>query len=186
MPDLVPHQLQVIQALRTHLEGINPTNEDPAYFANGLPPQPYSLDLRGKVFIGRTTLGNDVKMPALSILEAPVPNTSLHSGEQGLKKREEWKLLLQGFAQEDMQNPTVPAYQLRAMVEMRLARLILENQGLAVYKDEYLLSGLVQRVILNQGVVRPPEEKVSSTAFFYIPLVIVLATNSANPYKRAG
>lgn len=183
MSEIDPIQLQIIERLKTHLEYINPTNVDPAFEANGLLPEQYSVDLRNKVFLGRTTLGADVIMPALSILEAPVPVTSLHAGEGGLKKAEEWKLLLQGFAVEDKQNPSRPAYWLKAKVEMRLSRLIDEVSGIPKYKDEYRLGGLVGGLVINQGVVRPPEQNISSTAFFYIPLVITYATNTANPYK---
>jgi len=170
-------QLKVLRALTELLEGINPTNEDPETLA------PYTVDLRNKVFRGRTTLGANVTMPALALLEAPTPVESLHAGKDSLTKLEGWRLLLQGFAADDQINPTDPAYDLKALVERRLSRVIETKQhnGEGLFPEHYLLGKLLTDLKILQGVVRPPEEKISATAFFYIPLVVGLTTNASRP-----
>lgn len=183
----VAKQLHVMRRLTAHLEGINPGAEDPAYTLVGEEPQNYAVDLRGKVFRGRTTIGAEVVMPALSLLESPTPVAALHAGEEGHRKAEDWRVLLQGFADDDKQNPLDPAYALKAAVEARLQRVIDMKQGTGTptHPDEYLLGGLLVGMVIGQGVVRPPEEKVSRTAFFYIPLVLRIATTTKNPYVAA-
>lgn len=171
-------QLQILKTLTTLLEGANPTNEDPGT------GEPYALDMRDKVFRGRTEFGQDVILPAFSILESPVPVESLHAGEGGVKKKENWRLLLQGFGTDDKLNPTDPAYMLKAVAEQRLARIIAEKeQGLGpLFPDDYLLGNLITGLKIPQGVVRPPEKQISATAFFYIPLIIEMTTDTRNPY----
>lgn len=177
-------QLRILKSLRALLEGINPTEIDPAYELCGQPAENYDIDLRSKVFFGKTTIGTDVTLPALSVLEAPTPVAALHGGEEGVLKYENWRLLLQGFARNDQANPTEPAYALKAQVEQRLSRVIAVKQrnGDPLFPEHYMLGSLIGGLTISQGVVRPPEEKISATAFFYIPLIVNMGTNAANPY----
>jgi hypothetical protein len=181
----IPKQLLVMKRLAEHLEAINPTNEDPAYTLVGEAPQNYAMDLRQKVFRGKTVLGTEVLMPALAILESPQPVAGLEAGEQGHAQLNDWRVLVQGFATDDKQNPTDPAYILKAAVELRLGRIIHETRGIATYPEEYMLGGLIAGLSIGFGPARPPEQNVSQNAFFYIPLVIKLATTTKNPYVSA-
>lgn len=181
---LDPKQLRVLKALCTHLEAINPTNLDP-----GNPddedyvPAPYDVDLRDKAFRGKTVFGNDTLPPFLSLLESPQPGMVDAVGFAKTTRREFWSILLQGFVIDDPVNPTDPAYLLKAQVEQRLSRLIATNaEDDPLFPNEYLLGKLIISLTIGQGVVRPPDEKVSSKAFFYIPLVIEMKTDTSNPY----
>jgi hypothetical protein len=49
------------------------------------------------------------------------------------------------------------------------------------YPDIYLLGGLIADMTINPGVVRPPEQGVSSKAYFYLPLVVSYAFNASRP-----
>lgn len=170
-------QLLIMKALTTLIEGINPTEQN---YALGIP---FTLDLRKKVFRGRTIIGNDVTMPAVAILEAPTPVSAAQAAEEGVKKREDWRLLVQGFAADDKQNPTDPAYNLKAALEVQLSKVIaLDGQGLPLFPAWHMLGNLVTGMTISQGVVRPPEEKVSQYAFCYIPVTVKLATDVRNPY----
>jgi hypothetical protein len=54
----------------------------------------------------------------------------------------DWSLMVQGWPADDPVNPSDPAYDLLAMVEMRLARLVAEAPGGrngGLYPDEYKL-----------------------------------------------
>lgn len=172
----VPKQLQIMRRLTSHLEKISAEFYPDFGF-------PEDFDLEGSVFRGRTTLGPSDKYPALSILEAPNPKTGVPAGENK-KRLEDWVILLQGFVKDDAENPTDPAYELKAIVEYHLARLVAirESDGDPLFPDEYLLGKLVTGLTIGQGVVRPPEVNVSPKAFFYIPLTVKLVTDPTKPY----
>lgn len=179
MPD--SKKLQVLKALTSHLEAINPTNIDPAT------DEAYVLDLRGNVSRGRTIFGeSDVKsitQPLVSILEAPRTTDPVGVGDR-ITRSSLWQLLVQGFVKDQRENPTDPAYDLSAAVEMRLSRLIKVNErnGEAQYPEEYMLGGLVKDLRIGEGIVRPSDPQVSPTAFFYLPVGVELVTDLSNPY----
>lgn len=163
-------QLAVLKRLTAHLEG---TEVDGG-------------DLTGRVFRGRTTLGTNIKYPALAMLEPPAPlqNPGDTAAEHGIKRSEGWRIALQGFAEDDPVNPSDPAYELKAKVEERLSQIILleEESGDPVFPNAYLLGRLINGLVIGQGIVRPPEANVSATAFFYMPLLVKIATNVSKPY----
>ncbi len=163
------YRLSVLKALTTHLKGITP--------ANGYTAAQWGLDydLSDKVFRGRTVFGEGDPIPLVSILESPRSDPGLFTDE-GYQRKEDWSLLIQGWATDDVDNPTDPAYGLMDVVEHRLMRLIAvsEHTGTELYPDEYLLNRSVADVRVSPGVVRPPMEQVSSKAFFYLPVRLTL------------
>lgn len=179
-----PKQLRVLKKLVAHLEGINPDNGDPA---TGLP---YEVDLRGKVYRGRSILTIDDAEDAISILEFPRQDIYSPVGDHGLVRQHSWNLMLQGWPADDPTNPSDPAYELLALVEMRLARLVAEApQGRigGLYPDEYMLGQVngqyeLASLIIAPGIVRPPEDAASRLAMFYMPLVLGVRLNVADPY----
>lgn len=168
----VPIRLAILQALTLHLEGITP--------ANG-----YTSDLTKAVFRGRNLVGADLKhRPALSILEAPRPDIAVFTGEWNDVRKDEWTLLIQGMAEDDKRNPSDPAYYLCAEVEQHLSRIIgvRPQTGRPLYPDVHLLGGLITSLEIAPPVVRPPEDRVSATAFFFLPLRVGVAGETGQPY----
>lgn len=184
MPEVISKRELVMRRLADLVRGVNPTNEDPAWAANDLPAQPYAFDLRKSVFTGKMIFGTEVAYPAVAILEASQMIPGLFAGEGGQKRKDELQLLVQGFSNADntVEDPTSPAYQLMAAVETRLARINAMKGGVVHYPDDYLLGGLLTKFMINKGVVRPPEEKVSAKAYFYLPVIAHLSVEVANPY----
>ena len=174
-----PKQLQVLKKLTEHLEGINPDNIDPATGA------PYEIDLRGRVYRGRSILTVQDAEAALSILEYPQNEIYLPVGEHGIVRKNNWMLLLQGWPLDDSANPSDPAYALKAMCEARLARIVAElpNGRGPAYPDEYRLGGELASFVIAPGVVRPPEDAASRLAMFYMPLVLGVVADVSDPYK---
>ncbi len=171
-----PQDLQILNALVAHLEFINPDNESAGAGAA------YTFDLRSKVWIARNQFGLS-EVPALALLESPRPLTGIGVGEDRLKRKEEWNILLQGFADDDKTTPGSTAYWLKAYTVERLARLVAVNdQGRPAFPEEHFLGKLITGLTIGQGVVRPPEANVSPTAFFYIPLLVSRVTDSSNPF----
>jgi hypothetical protein len=120
----------------------------------------------------------------LSILEAPRPIIGSAAGEQGLKRLESWTLLVQGWPLDDKENPSDPAYAMKAAVEQQLSLIVAELPDGRQRTDElYMLGGDIGSMIIGQGVVRPPsEEGASRLAMFYLPLILEIATDVRNPF----
>jgi hypothetical protein len=93
--------------------------------------------------------------------------------------------MIQGWPVDDPENPSDPAYELLALVEMRMARLVAEapngREG-GLYPGEYMLGGELSSLIIAPGIVRPPEDAASRLAMFYMPLVLGVKLNVADPY----
>lgn len=174
----IPQRLYVLQKLTDHLAGITPANS-------------YAFDLTDKVFRGRAVFNDSMPLPALSILESVRPDIGVQAGAEGQVRKEQWNLLLQGWVEDDLINPSDPGYYLMAAVEKRLSEITLMDprKGTPSFPDVHLLgthpngSGyLLTSFEFGPGIVRPPVETVSSKAFFYLPLRVGLATKAGEPY----
>ena len=150
-----PKRLVVLKALCAHLEA-------QVRISNG-----FQHDLQGRVFRGRSVFGQDDPLPMVSVLEAPRPDQNLVTAKNGVQL-DEWPLYFQGWAQDDPNNPTDPAYRLAADVKQALAMLIDRRPESAPY---YLLGDLVLDLTISPGTVRPPDQ-VSSWAYFYLPVTV--------------
>ncbi len=156
-------RLVILRELTTILEGITPEND-------------YEHDLDGRVFRGRSVFGEDDPVPFLSIIEAPKPDASAIFGADGLARHEQWQLLLQGFARDDVENPTDPLYALLGEVEARLAEMILGNEN----GPNYMLADddgqpRITGFEMLPPVVRPPSTTPAAKACFLLPLRVGLA-----------
>jgi hypothetical protein len=171
-------QLRILKKLSAHLEGIHPENVDQST------GEPYEFDLRGRVFRGRSLLTIDDAEDSISLLEFPRQDIFSQVGEHGIVRMEAWQIMVQGWPKDDPENPSDPAYGLKAAVESRLARLLAElpNGRGPAYPAEYMLGGELSSLTIAPGVVRPPEDAASRLAMFYMPLVLGVRVNVASPY----
>ena len=175
LPVLIPKQLAVLNRIVEMLEELPLTGSDTETF-------------KGRVYIGRTVFGKETDLPAFSILESTRPDLApVTAGENKIDQSTLWTLLLQGFVKDDKKNPTVPAYWLKAQAEQRLSAIIAKRAQSPhpVSPEDYLipLDGvkLITGLAIGPGVVRPPDE-ISPNAYFYLPLVVNLVINVANPF----
>jgi hypothetical protein len=164
------YRLQVLKKLTQHLANITPTS---GYQHNLGPTTEYPY---GSVFRGRAIFGQDDPVPMVSILEAPRSDVGSFAGENRSQRKEDWSLLIQGWAIDDKENPTDPVYALLDEVERHLFRLTAtkEKTGSPLYPDEYLLGKTVVGVTISPGIVQPARENLSSKAFFYLPITVQL------------
>ncbi len=177
-----PKQLRVLKKLTALIEGINPDNNDPAT------EEPYEIDLRGKVFRGRSVLTVDAAENTISILEMPRQEVTAPVGT-GAVRNDEWALILQGWPSDNEEHPGDSAYKLKAMIEQRLFRIIAEKASGRgpLYPDDYRLGkheGIDELTSFTfaPGVVRPPEDTASRLAMFYMPLVLGLRVDVGDPF----
>jgi hypothetical protein len=153
--------------------------------ANGYLHDLTTEDDEGKVYRGRTTFGEEVEPPFLSILEAPRPLDPNSGGDSKVERRSKWPLLLQGFATDDRLNPTDPAYDLAADVERAMAKLMeKDNEGYPKYPDVYQMGPWKIEVTLQEAIVRAPDPDISDTAFFYLPVFLDVVTDLRKPYTE--
>lgn len=181
---MISKKLKIMKALTDHLEGIVPTWTDfPGHGADFACP----YDLSKSVFRGRVEFGDEVKEPFLAILEAPRQIDPNGGGSGRLLQDEDWTILIHGFAKDDKKNPTDPAYDLLAWVQMRLARITTEARNGArggLYPNEWRLGNLIGEVRYQIPIVRPGKDNVSDTAYFYMPISVGNVTDLTMPFVQ--
>ena len=136
---------------------------------------------RPRVFRGRNLFGSDDPMPMVAILENPHSEPTLQSGGFGsginIGPKE---ILLQGFVEDDPDNPTDAAHYLLADVQQCLARHKAAMAG--QYRRTYFgISTSIEDFQIGTGVVRPSDD-VSAYANFWLLLTVTLGEDMANPF----
>lgn len=165
-----PLRLEIQKRLTGLLESINPTAG-------------FQHDMSGKVFRGRLIFGAETPIPALAILEVPIPLDMLPSPSTSPSARGPWELMIQGWVKDDRENPTDPAHVLMADVKKCLAQ---ERRKMDWDEPEQGILGLgrsVTGMYIGSGVVRPPEE-ISAKAYFWLTVTLDLAENLEEPYEE--
>lgn len=172
-------QLDILKRLTTHLEGITPDNG-------------YAFDLSATVFRGRRWFGASDPDTVLSIVEHLQADINVEvAGVLNIMRMEDWILLIQGWLTIQVDDhPTDDAYELKASVEHRMARVILTNsRGNPMYPDEYLLGlkDIITKVTVGPGVVSvDTRDMANARAFFYLPIGIGLAVDVSDPFLPEG
>jgi hypothetical protein len=164
MANTDPFRLRVLKALTAALGEIT--------VANG-----YNFDLAGKVFRGRDVFGASDPLPMLSILESMNEKDQSISPQAGTVITGPWELLIQGWSADDEDNPTDPSHFLLADVKKRLVQERSRARGYEILG----MGGMITDIKFSTGVVRPADE-VSSKAYFWLKLELVLVENLADPY----
>ena len=170
---LIPTRLLILQRLQALLSGITD-------IGLGTP-----VDLSNSVYRGRILLGVETRtFPILSLLEAARPDQAVDfHGDWDDWRSEGWTVLIQGMIDDDPIHPTDRAYYLQAAVEKRLSLITADNQfGQPVDPAVFNLGGLINRIEVGPPVVRPPEDKVSATGFFFQPVRLGIAGRIGEPY----
>lgn len=167
-----PKDLVILQRLTDLLKGITP--------ANG-----FDFDLSDAVSRGRSRIGGDEDVPAVNILEAArQDDPTAEAGWLNHKRLDPWTLLVQGWAEDDRENPTDPAYRLKAACETRLNRLIATDikTGQPLFTADYLFGRMATEVRIGPGIVSPAREGISNRAFFYLPLLVSRVIDTGSVY----
>lgn len=163
-------RLHVLKRLTTFLEGVT--------VANG-----YDHDLTARVSRGLNFVSTETELPWVNILENLNPDRNPLETDQGLQQRDDWILLIQGWVETDEDDiyPTDKAHALMADVKRRLSRIIDPGEPNNRNPD-YFLGGDIEGFLCEPGVVRPPDE-ISSTAYFYLRVVVKLVEHLDDPSR---
>lgn len=181
MPDMPipltdPLRLHVIKTICEGVRGITPANGYVMDFsgAEGTPDN--------RVFRGRAVFGASDPVPAISILEAPIPLDQLPPPKDSSFSSGPWELVIQGFFEDDKENPCDVAYAGLADVKKFLA---LERKKANNLNNADMIFGLgrvVTGLSIGQGVVRPPDD-ISAKAYFWLTLALEMAEDLEKPYE---
>lgn len=171
----IPTRLLALQRLQTLIES------EPL-MVNGV-----SVNMAGQVLRGRNLIGEDAWEQSghvLSFIEAPRPDVAFFAGEEDSYRSDRWTILLQGLCDDNKLAPGDNAYWFYAAVEERLGRVIevTKGSGSAKYPEHFLLKNLISGLEIAPPVVRPPGDKVTSKAFFFLPIRLGIATPLGQPY----
>ena len=163
----LPKRLAVLRALQDLLGQISIADGD-------------AFDMVGKVHRNRVLFGAEAtgKPPMIAIVEGPRPDFAVFAGEENEARADQWTLLIQGIVADDRRDGSADdAYFLCQDVERRLHRMqdLKQGSGNARYPGTYMLNGMITSVEIAPPVVRPPEQGVSSNAFFYLPIRLGIA-----------
>lgn len=176
----IPTRLLVLQRLTTLLEGIEVT------FDGGAP-----ISLVGRVVRGRNIIGDETEAPFLSMLDAPRPDTPEYAGANQMRK-DDWTILISGIAPDNKANPSDNGFWFVAAVEERLGLVtaIHKTRGTPLYPEHYMLGAggedLITKLEVAPPVVRQPDDKLSSSAFFFLPIRVGIAGAVGKPYTSVG
>ena len=133
-----------------------------------------------RVFRGRTVFGANDPLPMLSVLEDPRSREPIDGATMSGLAKNEYRLLIQGFVRDDQDNPLDPAYYGSADVISALVK--------AKQVRDYNLLGLgatapcVIALSIGEPVHRPPDDDVSTVAYFLVPVTLTLAENLETPF----
>jgi hypothetical protein len=167
-----PKRLMALRALTAQLETVTPANG----YVNDLSPVSAEVP---RVYRGRALFGDDDPLPCVSILEALHPDVQPDEADAGLRRKDKWILLVQGWAlkEENEVHPTDAAHILMADVVQALGRVLHDE----VPQANYMLGGAIEGMAIEPGVVRPPDE-TSSRSFFYLRVIVEIAERLDDPY----
>lgn len=177
-PNPLPFKLRILHGLTASLKQITPGNG----FVYDLSD---NAQVGTRVFRGRAWFGEGDPIPMLSILEGVAPGDFVAEPPVDTSTSEyTWPLIVQGFVNDDPENPTDPAHLLQADVRKRLAyEKTRKIVGDVSTRDIFGL-GLGRFLVdltIGSGVVRPADD-ISSKAYFWLSLGLRIVDKAANPY----
>lgn len=160
-------KLNVMKALTELLQTVVPV------------PGVHDFDLSNAVFRGRAVFSDTSDpVPLVSLLENLRPSDSRYAGYGKTGIRTEFEIIVQGWVKDDKVNPTDNAYELLFVVENKLAEVI-NNGSTSAFPSvssnpNYMLGGMIESMSIGDGICRPPDPQVSSKAFFFLPITVVI------------
>lgn len=173
-----PFRLRALKALCTVIEGVTPDNG----YVNDL--SSYTDEggnVRPRVFRGRDVFGPNDPLPLVSILEHPRAIDQVNGSRGNAESTGRWELILQGFCPDDGDHPTDAAHILAAEVLQAIAAARRAGSrgnllGLGTQKP------CVTEIEVGAPVVRPADDVISSTAFFYLAVTLSVVEDLSNPF----
>ncbi len=173
MPE--PFRLRIMKAMTTVIKGISPANGYEHDLSDYVDEAGRTMP---RVFRGRDIFGASDPLPLVSVLEDFRPQEVDQYGPGSGKSGTEFRILIQGFVPDDPLNPLDPAYYLEAEV----------RKAIVASRVEYNVLGLGDRnpcvtdLKIGSPVCRPADNEVSTVAYFFLPVSLMLVENLEAPF----
>lgn len=181
-PDPLPFRLRVLHAITDALKTITPTNGYEMDLSDFDPGDGHD---KARVYRGRAWFGDDDPIPMVSILEGDTDETSgqpfhVMAGEYN------WPLIVQGFVNDDPENPTDPAHILAADVVKRLnIEVTRRREHDQTECDPFGIGTWGRNQLTGLRVGKPwvrPADDVSAKAYFVLPVALRTVEQGSDPY----
>ncbi len=137
--------------------------------------------LRDRVFRGRESFGENDPLPMVSLLEPPLSIERIASQPDNPNAAGAWDILIQGWAVDDKDNPTDPAYRLAAWVVQTLAKERTKMRGRPGSKNYLGLGDRITEIKVGAPVVRPADFP-SANACFYLLITLQIVEDMEDPF----
>lgn len=163
-----PFRLRLQKRICAVIEGITPAN---GYQTDLSPFTDDAGREQKRVFRGRDLFGENDPIPMVSVLEDPRP---LEPNQDLQASQNEYRLAIQGFVEDDEENPTDPAHYLAA----EIIKVLAEQK-----EDRYNILGFgprspcVVKMTIGQPIHRPADNEISDVAYCFVPLSLILVEN---------
>jgi len=143
------------------------------------------FDLTELVFRGRIRYGHNEPIPMVSIMQAPNIDIETVDVGKGRQRATDKTFLIQGWVADDFDNPTDPAHELLAEVKRALGYILdMDSEHYMLQSYSNSGNGLVSNIGISSGLVRPPEASISDKAYFWLPVLVTLVEDLADPYAH--
>ncbi|AEY69568.1 minor tail protein [Burkholderia phage vB_BceS_AH2] len=164
-----PFRLRILDGITASLKRITVVNG-------------YHFDMADSVFRGRLVFGDDDPVPLIAVNEAPLPPDPEPAKPASGAWTGEWHLMIQGWVDDDKDNPTDPAHFLMADVRKVLANERREQLKPGRGNNLFGMQGRVLDFSIGACVVRPAEEQVNELANFLLSVTLQIAEDMNDPY----
>lgn len=171
-----PFRLRVMKAITDQIKTVTPANG----YTNDL--SDYVDDAgrtTARVFRGRDVFSGAEPLPLVSVLEDFRDQEQMQSPSGNPERAGKWKILVQGFAKDDFDNPLDPAYVLCAEVVSALAKAKRDRKNLFGQGNRM---PCVTELAIGQPVTRPADGQISDAAFFFLPITLTVVEDLENPF----
>ena len=176
MPDTF--RLRVMKGLTETLQRITPANgyeHDLSNFTDSV-GRPAA-----RVFRGRDFFGENDPLPMLSILEDPRAEPPFNGPSTSSKGQNTFRVLIQGFVEDDKDNPLDAAYALSAEVARALVEAKQSPEGI-LSLNKQMRAPCVMAMSIGQPVHRPGRDEISDHAYFLVGVTLLLAEDLETPF----
>lgn len=155
-----PIRLQVLKGATAILADIKPENG-------------YRTDVQAAVR-GRAVFNSQFDpWPFISIMEDPNELDNILDTRSGEEALTNLKLIIQGYAIEDVENPTDPAYYLLADIQKAFSDEIRRNGGRGEsHPNLFGMGTTVSRIVIGSGAVLPSHAEISDVPWCIVPVSI--------------
>ena len=174
-----PFRLRVLKAVTAQIKTVTPGN---GYTFNLADYTDAAGRTMPRVFRGRRHFSDSDPIPMVSILELPA-NIAPQENPRGAGpvRKNQMRLVIEGFVPDDMNNPLDPAYHLGAAV---IAQLVKAKTGANVYNILGLGGKMPCVGEMEIGAATPlvPEQNDSTVASFVRNLTLSLVENIETPF----